>query len=157
MLDTSAILARKLNIFSPEYVTTPSVMQEIRLGKISRLTGYSSGILSVQDPTPESREKVRKAAADTGDLGELSPTDLDVMALALDLGISVVSDDYAIQNVSRYLGIGVSGAELSEIGKEITWRYRCTGCGKIYAKNMGNCAVCGHSLKRSVRSYKIVK
>ena len=157
VLDTSAILARKMNISSPEYVTTQSVMNEIRLGKIARLTDYSSGILAVMEPKPESVERVRMAASRTGDLAELSPTDIDVVALALDLNIGLISDDYAIQNVSRFLGIGTSGADLKEIGKEITWKYRCTGCGKVYARNVGNCSVCGHSLKRAVKSYKIVK
>jgi len=56
--------------------------------------------LEVQAPEKGDLVRVREAAQKTGDLPVISATDCDVLALALGLGATVFTDDFAIQNVA---------------------------------------------------------
>ncbi len=154
ILDTSAILSRRVSLMQGNVVTTPSVLDEIRLGKIARYTGFSSDMMDILAPGRESLSAAREAAEATGDLHELSSTDLDVIALCLDLHGILVTDDYAMQNVASRLGLEFMGADLKPIDRDIRWQYRCTGCGKTFQQHVEICPVCGHQTKRAVRSYK---
>ena len=154
ILDTSAILSRRMSLMQGNVATTPSVLDEIRLGKIARYTGFSSDTMDILAPGKESLAAAREAAEATGDLHELSSTDLDVIALCLDLGGILVTDDYAMQNVASRLGLEFMGADLKSIDRDIRWQYRCTGCGKTFQQHVEICPVCGHQTKRAVRSYK---
>ncbi len=154
ILDTSAILSRRVSLMNGNIVTTPSVLDEIRLGKIARYTGFSSDMMDILAPGKESLYAAKEAARATGDLHELSSTDLDVIALCLELNGILVTDDYAMQNVASRLGIEFMGADLKPIERDIKWQYRCTGCGKTFQQHVEICPVCGHQTKRAVRSYK---
>ena len=154
ILDTSAILSRRVSLMQGNVATTTSVLDEIRLGKIARYTGFSSDMMDILAPGKESLAAAREAAEATGDLHELSRTDLDVIALCLDLNGILVTDDYAMQNVASRLGLEFMGADLKPIDRDIKWQYRCTGCGKIFQQHVEICPVCGHQTKRAVRSYK---
>lgn len=66
--------------------------------RIKILLGVRIQIFSASN---ESIEKVRSAAERTGDIDRLSPTDSQVLALALELSAPLISDDYSIQNVSK--------------------------------------------------------
>ncbi len=154
ILDTSAILSRRVSLMVSNVATTPSVLDEIKLGKIARYTGFSKEIMEIHVPGEKSLDAVRDAARATGDLQELSITDIDVIALALDLSGILVTDDYAMQNVASRLGLEFMGADLKPIDRDIRWQYRCTGCGRIFQQHVDTCPVCGHGTKRAVRSYK---
>ena len=90
-------------------------------------------------------------AKKTGDYYVLSKTDIDVIALALQLNATIISDDYAIQNVARLMNLKYYGAGIETIKKEIKWKYRCTGCHKIYKNYIEICPVCGHKTKRYIK------
>lgn len=129
-------------------------MEEIKLGKIARSMAWHEENLKVVEPSRATLEKVREAARETGDIYVLSATDMDVIAVALEAGGIIVSDDYAIENVSSKLGLKFLGADLKPISKSITWQYRCTGCGQKYEEFVKACKICGHAVKRTVKSYK---
>tara|TARA_B100000767_G_scaffold133132_1_gene126333 strand:+ start:938 stop:1303 length:366 start_codon:yes stop_codon:yes gene_type:complete len=73
-------------------------------------------------------QNAREAAASSGDLPRLSDVDVDVLALALTLDATLVTDDYRLQNVMQSLerptqSVGTRGA------KQVwRWELRCTGC-----------------------------
>lgn len=157
VLDTSAILSRIINLADPRVVVPESVLDEIKLGRIARITEYLDQELDVRIPTEKSKALVREASSTTGDMGELSQTDMDVVAVALDVDGTVVTDDYAIQNVCGKLGVKFTGAGIRRINKDIRWQYRCTGCGRTIASFTERCSVCGHQVKRTVRYYKVMK
>lgn len=154
VLDTSAILSRKLNIGQEGFVIPYSVMEEIKLGKIARSMMWHEDTLNVREPTESAVKRVKEAAKSTGDISVLSSTDIDVIAVALDIGGKVVSDDFAIENVSSRLGLEFVGADLKPIEKAIKWQFRCTGCGEKYSEHVETCRICGHPVKRAVKSYK---
>jgi UPF0271 protein len=154
VLDTSAILSRKYDLSSSRFYVTNSILKEIEKGKISRYLEMAESSLNIIDPDADSIAKVKNAAQKTGDINRLSPTDIEAVALALQIGATLITDDYSMQNVSNVIGIKAIGASIREIGKVIEWVYRCTGCGKIYEENIGKCSICGHSLKNYPRKIK---
>jgi UPF0271 protein len=102
-----------------------------------------------------STNRVKETAAKTGDMGALSPTDVSLLALALDLkqaanGVSLVTDDFAVRNLAEVLAIPLSQTSLKGgEWKNITWKIYCKGCGKEYTNpKLTRCLVCGTDLTR---------
>lgn len=149
VLDTSAIVSRRFNLAGEDVLVPPSVIDEIRKGRLKSMLDSLEGIIRVVSPAQEFISEAREKAGESGDADELSPTDVDVIALAKETGSTVVSDDFAIQNVCSLLGIEYMGADLSEIKQEVLWKYRCTGCKKTYGTAVGTCRVCGHEVVRT--------
>lgn len=161
VLDTSA-LVMGLNpsaLDLPTY-SVPSVMNELipdTLPYTRFSTSQESGHLTVKKPTISSMKAVEGASSKVGDIGVLSKADLEVLALALDLresGLSpaIVSDDYAVQNVSESLGVEHASLATFGIAKKFDWIYYCPACFRRYSvEDAGRaCRVCGTRLKRKV-------
>jgi len=161
VLDTSA-LVMGLNpsaLDAPTY-SAPSVMDELIPDTLpyARFTmSRDSGHLSVKRPTGLSLGAVEEVSSKVGDVGVLSRADLEVLALALDLrqrgqSPTIVSDDYAIQNVAETLGVEHSSLATFGITKRFNWIYYCPACFRRYtAEDAGRpCRVCGTRLKRKV-------
>ncbi len=152
-MDSSAILSRKFNLNQENFVVPESVLDEIRLGKIARNMEWQEGHLKVVQPLSSSVSRVKDAARETGDLEKLSRTDIDVVAVALELGGTIVTDDFAIENVASRLGLKFLGADLKPISREVKWQFRCTGCGKRFSAHTKECPICGHEVRRIAKSY----
>lgn len=148
VLDATVIRSGMQTSGQDEWFTTQSVMKELRKGKAEKDAGLLSDIyLKVLIPSSESRARVESQAKQTGDLDRLSETDLDVLALALELGATIVSDDYSIQNVARYTNLNYISGVQPGIKEVYAWSLRCKGCGRFYERNIDNCPVCGSGLK----------
>jgi len=161
VLDTSA-LVMGLNpsaLDIPTY-TTPSVMGELITDSLQYTRVHASqdsGRLIVKEPSDSSLGTVQEASSKVGDVGILSSADREVLALALELregGLSpvIVSDDYAIQNVSETLGIEYASLANFGIARKFDWIYYCPACFRKYAVEDADrvCRVCGTRLKRKV-------
>ena len=159
VLDTSALVMglnpSALNM--PTY-SVPSVMEELIPGTLP-YTRFSASIdagrLIVERPTPSSMEIVQETSSKVGDFDVLSNTDVEVLALALDLrkkslSPAIVSDDYAVQNVSETLGIEHASLATFGIARRFDWIYYCPACFRRYpgAGDLEVCQVCGTKLKR---------
>jgi UPF0271 protein len=130
--------------------TTPSVVAELRtLSSKSRYEVLLAGGLIVQEPQEEERARIIAAAARTGDAPVLSSTDVDVIALALELDATLVTDDFAVQNVALHLSVSVQPVA-QRPAKIRQWRYRCTGCGRYFPQD-GPCPICGAPVKRKLK------
>ncbi len=135
---------------SGELYTTPSVIAElIDLRSKCRYETLLVQGLQVHESTMESRTRVQEAARRVGDAERLSKTDTDLLALALDLGGTVLSDDFAIQNVAQALAIPIQPIQQRGAKKRV-WKFQCTGCGR-YSKEPGECQVCGSQIKRTIK------
>jgi endoribonuclease Nob1 len=131
----------------PGSFTTPSVAGELGdLASKCRFDLLAGGTIQVRDPDPQAVLKIREVSRHSGDLPVLSDTDIDLLALAAELGGAIVTDDYAIQNVANHVGIPVIPIHQRTAAKR-TWKYRCLGCGRYY-KDIGECPVCGAIIKR---------
>lgn len=154
VLDTSAILSRRFNFTSRDIIIPESVINEIRKGRLRDTISSLEGALNVLSPSKKSVETVAEASRKSGDLEALSSTDVDVVALAYETGSIIITDDYAIQNVASHLGVEYQGANISEIANEVIWKFRCTGCRKIFSSPVESCPVCGHEVVRTRRGAK---
>jgi endoribonuclease Nob1 len=162
VLDTSAFLAG----FDPfsfglELVTVPKVEEEIQRKSIVKTrfeTAIESGKLKVQLPSEEFSQKVKSVACKVGDAFKLSETDLQLLALAMQLNAEgsipqVVTDDYSIQNVVKQMDIEFIALATFGIKRLLEWIRYCPACHKEYSAStkLRECIVCGTELKRKPR------
>ncbi len=146
--DTSAILTGKIDILSMKCIVPSGVIKEIRKGKMGRLMDHEMCVIQITDPKNKFLDVVRSAARETGDLPYLSQTDMDIIAVALEIGGIIISDDYSLQNVSSKLKIEFQGCGLECIKSRISWGYVCKGCGAKYEEKLESCRICGHKITR---------
>jgi UPF0271 protein len=136
--------------FPGEIYSVPAVVGELRdLRAKCRFDLLEQQGLRVIQPGDKVLSEVKSAAGRTGDHGVLSAADEAVLALALEIGGEVCTDDFAVQNVAKELGIGVHPI-LQRRAVRVQWKYRCAGCGRYY-KEPGECPVCGAQIKRKLK------
>ena len=92
VLDSSAFFSMDA-LPQEEHVCPPGVIDELTKYEDPRLALWGD-MVNVSDCSKESMEKVEEAAKRTGDIGRLSPVDMTVLALALDVDGTIWSDDY---------------------------------------------------------------
>ncbi|MBN2734891.1 MAG: nucleotide-binding protein [Methanomicrobiaceae archaeon] len=130
-----------------EFAIPSAVERELKdLIAKTKLETYRAKGLFISEPSADSQKKVINAAEKSGDITVISDTDVDVIALALELNGEVVTDDYALSNTAQTLGIKVIPLQ-QRAAKKRKWKYRCMGCKKLHEKP-GICDVCGAEIKR---------
>jgi UPF0271 protein len=162
VLDTSAFLVG----FDPfsvseDQATVPKVKEEIRTNSMSWVrfkTAVENEKLKVKAPSEEYWNKAKASANRVGDSFFLSETDLQILALALELKAEgytpqIVTDDYSIQNVATQIGIEFVSLATFGIRRLLEWVRYCPACHREYAAdyNSTKCVVCGTALKRKPR------
>jgi UPF0271 protein len=162
VLDTAAFLAGiQLNISMPIYITTPSVLDEIRDPESrARLElALSTGKVVISDPGKRYLDRVTHIIEEEINhnlVKNLSTTDLSILALGiklLDNGCIpiIFTDDFLIHKIAGRLGIETVGvkrskpAKLSRIKGKI---YICIVCGFKTGKppKDGKCPRCSSKL-----------
>jgi len=159
IIDTSAVLSGKpINFDDVIVVTTQSVSDELKPGGKDYQTFQfliEKG-LKINFPSMESIVKTRDISSRTGDIGRLSKTDIDILALALDFSRErdkepvILTDDYSIQNVANVLNIKFESISQQGIKKRFKWSYRCRGCGKKFEEYIKVCPICGAATKNII-------
>jgi UPF0271 protein len=128
--------------------TTPLVEKELEGLKGIGLQVAAN--LIVMSPSEEALKKVRESAKTTGDDARVSEADIEVLALAVELKLPIITDDYSIQNLAWHLKVDFITVREKGIVEEVHWTYRCRGCHKTFDKKLDDCPVCGSE----VRSYR---
>ena len=152
ILDASAFYAGVPFGSTNIYYTTHLVYGEIRHIKKSHdalAILVQTGRLKIVEPDRRYTEMATSAAKKTGDFGQLSEQDVSVVALALQLGRGIVTDDYAIANVAKNLKIRVLPVMTGGIKDVGRWIYYCPGC-RSGRKPGSECSACGTRLKRKL-------
>jgi endoribonuclease Nob1 len=127
--------------------TVPEVTRELKSSEAGIvLQGYLKGGLKIESPLKTDVEIVTEKAKSTGDYFRLSQADIDLLAKALELSGTLVTDDYSIQNVAARLGIETQPIQQARIKRVLKWRRRCVGCGRLY-QSEAVCPVCGSDVK----------
>jgi rRNA maturation endonuclease Nob1 len=108
VLDTSALIHLPDFTAFGQVFTVQGVIDESkdRLTKM-KLESLASEI-KIISPEPSSIEDIKELASSSGDLENLSDTDIALLALASQLRCPILTDDYRIQNVAGHLGIKFS-------------------------------------------------
>ncbi len=162
MLDTSAFLSGfdPLSVNDDQF-TVPNVEEEIGTNSIAWVrfkTAVENGKIKIRPPTEEFWNKVKTSANRVGDAFFLSETDMQLLALALELKSSgcnplIITDDYSIQNVATQVEIQFASLATYGIRRLLTWIRYCPACHKEYPPGYSStkCIVCDTDLKRKPR------
>ncbi|EHR78022.1 hypothetical protein OCC_04882 [Thermococcus litoralis DSM 5473] len=133
-----------------EGVTSPKVLEEIKdpESKVFIESLISAGKVKVLVPSRGSIEAVKKKALESGELGELSEADIEILALAYELKGEIFTDDYNLQNIATLLGLKFRTLKRG-IKKVIKWRYVCIGCGRKFKTQLPKniCPDCGSKVR----------
>jgi UPF0271 protein len=168
VLDTTAFIMG----FDPSSVTTstfsvPAVLEELSSRSFASIrsdASRESGKLSIRMPTEKSLETVRSVSLELGEKFALSETDFQVLALALDLRMegdnpTIVSDDYAVQNVAEQLELAYASLATFGISRRFGWILYCPACYRKYPQDRSRltCKVCGTELRRRVSRKSLIQ
>ena len=149
--DTSLFIIRKR--LEGSVITVPSVVEELR-DEGSR-TMLELMDVRIEPPLSSFKKKVMTKAGLTRDSEELSETDLDVLAKALEYSereeTVLVTDDFAVQNTAIQLGIRVIPAGQRKIKDVLIWEKQCIGCKRRFPQG-DECPVCGSQMKKRRKS-----
>lgn len=148
VVDSSSFFYGFIPDSSNDYYTTESVLNEIRGKRMRKSIEATEPFLKIINPDKSAIQKIANIAKKSGDLEQLSVTDVEVIALALKISAKVLTNDLAIQNVCRLAGIAYESFNSKSIKNEIMWKYRCEGCRRIYDKFLEECPHCGNKLKK---------
>lgn len=140
--------------------TVPEVIDEVRAGEVAAIrmeAAISSRSLRKRQPSRRAVDAIGGVVRTLGEESALSATDLALLALALDLkmegrDVAIISDDYAIQNVSAKMKIPFIAVSSSGIAQAFRWSLFCPACRRSYplSKGLTTCPVCGTALRRRV-------
>ena len=75
----------------------------------------------IHDPEHQFIITVNNAAKKSGDFPNLSDEDISTMALSLQLEAELVTDDFAVSNVAKNLGIKIVPVMTSGIKNVVIW------------------------------------
>ncbi len=128
--------------------TIPLVREELEDESGYRFDALEGSGMRLHIPNAETIERIERAATETGDRETLSRTDIRLLAAAFELDATLVTDDYAMQNVADKLEIDVSVIEQDGIERRRNWQFQCQGCGRTFENHHERCPICGSDLER---------
>ncbi len=145
--DASLFIIRKR--LEGKIVTVPSVVGELRDENSRTILELMN--VRVEPPLSSFKKEVMLKAGVTHDSEELSGTDIDVLAKALEYSqreeTMLVTDDFAVQNTAIQLGIKVMPAGQRKIKDVLVWEKQCIGCKRRFPRG-DECPVCGSQMKK---------
>lgn len=146
MLDSSAFIH---DFHTTEQTATiPLVREELEDESAYRYDAMEGSGMHIHIPNGDTTETVRRAARESGDLEELSETDVRLIAATFELDGVLVTDDYAMQNVAEKLNVDVEVIAREGISEQREWVFQCQGCGREFDEDRDRCPICGSSLTR---------
>jgi len=150
VLDASAFYAGIPFASSEKCFTTQDVFDEVKHIKRSHNAVevlLETKRLEIMIPETEYIKKVLQKSKDTGDFQNLSAGDISVIALCLQLKAELVTDDFAVSNLSKHLNLKVVPIMTEGITHIANWVYFCSGCQKTFSR-ISKCPLCGNKLSR---------
>ncbi len=109
-----------------------------------------------KNPSDKSIDKIIEIGKVTGDLSGLSSTDIDILALAYEEDAKLITDDYRMQNLAKYMKIDWESVSTEGIKEVWIWEIVCRGCKKVQEipnlpyknkKDSQVCSDCGSDVK----------
>ena len=131
VLDTAALLTFPMNELNG------ALCVERQRDELEKLSPQRSMLVESADiewlqPTQAWVAQARTAASQSGDLPQLSPVDLDLLALAIGCEAVLFTDDYRMQNVLS--GLTLPWKPVSNAPSKAVWKWvlKCIGCRKTH-------------------------
>lgn len=132
------------------FFTTQSVGLELKDFR-SRMNLDSlrySGRLKFSNPQDKIIQELKKQIQKVDPQTTLSSTDIEVLALAIQLKGTLISNDLNLQNAAYHFKIPIKVLSGKKIVSPRKWQLKCQGCGKLSNDTFQICPNCGGSLKR---------
>ena len=166
VFDTNIFLTGiDFNFFKETIVSTPAIINEI---KVKKYKDQNRNILQrielaielekliIKNPTEYYIKLVEEKSKITGDINALSKTDVELIALALELmsttdnEIVLYTNDYSMENLCSEFNLKFKALFKNGIKSKIYFEVFCPYCKTIYkAEDLNaNCERCGLKLKR---------
>ena len=152
MLDASAFYAGVPFRSSDVWYTTTLVFDEIKHIKKNHDalgTLLETNRLKIREPDVESTKTAILAAKNTGDFPQLSKQDISIIALCIENKGDIITDDFAISNVAKNLGLKITPIMTKGIKDVGKWVHYCPGCRTNHTSGT-ECPACGTPLKRKL-------
>ena len=155
ILDTSALINWPIDALNGGFVVSGQRSEVERIAP-ERMLSIETAEVKWISPSPESVQESAAIARKTGDLDGLSETDLHLLALAIELGGHMHTDDYRLQNLCNSVGVSWSPVVSEGIKETWNWEIRCIGCGtsvvgaektRPASEEIGACAECGSEMR----------
>lgn len=117
--------------------------------------------LQIEDPPSTYIRLAKEEASKIGELHKLSNTDISLLALSLYLSesgkkVTILTDDFALQNVAVNCGMNVKSTSGKRIIHKIVWEFYCPACRSIVKEGIKFCSSCGSKIKRRPKLKKAV-
>ena len=160
MLDSTAFYAGVSYLEDSICYTTKAVVDEVshkRLMPAKLKSLVESGRLIVAQPSLQGLKEAKATAERSGEVQKVSDADISVVALGIDLKarglqVTIVSDDYSVENLAKLLDMGYSPILSKGIRRAVRWIWYCRGCGKTFIRAKEKfCDVCGTKLSRKFK------
>lgn len=157
VLDATAFYAGIPFLSNDSFITTSIVYKEIehiksKYGSLEIL--LQTNKLQIRDPTEDSIKVVNDTSVKTGDKITISKQDISIIALAFEKNFELITDDFAVSNIAKQLGINVSSLMTRGISKVGRWISYCSICGKEFQRKK-ECPICGNKLNRKLTSSSV--
>ena len=152
ILDASAFYAGVPFRSSNDCYTTSLVYEEIKHIKKNHDalgTLLETNRLKIREPNSESLKAAIKSSKDTGDFSQLSKQDISIIALGIEMNGQIISDDFAISNVAKNIGLEIMPIMTKGIEDVGKWVHYCPGCRTNHTTGT-ECPMCGTPLKRKL-------
>ena len=153
VLDATAFIGldfpRLLSINS-SFFTTQGVVSELKDSRSQMnldVLKYSDR-LKFSVPQDCLIEEVKKRIQLIDQQTPLSQVDIEVLALALQVNGTLITNDLSLQNAALHLNIPIkviSGKKITRLHK---WQLKCKSCGEVILNEMKVCPSCGGTLNR---------
>ena len=152
ILDASAFYAGVPFRTSNDCYTTTLVYDEIKhIKKNHDALGIllETNRLKIREPSQKSIDSAIQAAKNTGDYPQLSKQDISIIALCIETKGEIITDDFAISNVAKNLGLNISPIMTKGIKDVGKWIHYCPGCRTNHPNGV-ECPICATPLKRKL-------
>ena len=146
VLDSSAFIDDYTT--GEQVATIPMVREELEDEAGYRFDALEGSGMRIHIPDQGTVDRVERAARETGDHDELSRTDVRLLATSFELDATLVTDDYAMQNVAEKLDVRVQVIAQDGISGQRDWQFQCRGCGRVFEDDRDRCEICGSDLER---------
>lgn len=132
------------------FFTTLSVVSELKdfRSRMNMDVLKHSGLLQFNVPQNKLLQELKKRIQVIDPQTTLSPADIDVLALTLQLKGTLISNDLSLQNAALHFEIPIKVISGRKITYPRKWQLKCTSCGKFEKETLQICASCGGILKR---------
>ncbi|NHJ00660.1 MAG: hypothetical protein EAX86_00900 [Candidatus Heimdallarchaeota archaeon] len=155
VLDTTVFIRldfpRILELSVSTFYTTNSVILELKdfRSRSNRDILIQINKLVIEEPNPIYFKEVIAKIRHFDPVTSLSRTDIDVLTLAYQKKVAIITNDLNLQNIAANIGIPFFIVTGKRIKQKIRWKLRCLSCNKILSQaDSLKCPLCGGNLKK---------